>query len=162
MTDNNVPRIDDAARDQEAKRLMALALDFWSAPGIDMPDIDTFDAMVKFLGEEWAPRHDDGDDDGIKPVGLLSEQFEVREAFVKTLKDVEEPGISDLDRAHRLVTLINAVVTPAMPILRDIMTRNMTRDTGDGSFESVTWFYVKDLVDALSTFSALVIDKEGQ
>jgi hypothetical protein len=70
------------AREEEAVRLIKLALDFWSAPGIDMPDIDTFSDMDAFVGEEWECKWDEDGNylgDPIKPVGLTGEEHENRE-----------------------------------------------------------------------------------
>jgi len=62
---------------EESRRLMTLALDFWAAPGIDMPDIDTFNDMVVFLeetGEPWVPKGEP-----YKPVGMTTEEHDRRE-----------------------------------------------------------------------------------
>jgi hypothetical protein len=70
---------------KEARRLMRLALDFWSAPGIDMPEIGTFDGMVAFLentGEPYKEKYDDMGryiGDTMKPIGMTREEFEARE-----------------------------------------------------------------------------------
>lgn len=67
---------------KEARRLMALALDFWSAPDIDMPDFDTFDGMVRFVGREWESKwSEDGRYLGqdMKPTGMSWEEFRRRE-----------------------------------------------------------------------------------
>ena len=68
---------------KEAKELIGLTLDFWSAPGIDMPDVDTFDRMVRFMGRSWKSPWDAK---GLyigkfyhKPVGMTWEEFVKRE-----------------------------------------------------------------------------------
>jgi hypothetical protein len=68
----------------DARRLMTLALDFWSAPGIDMPDVDTFDEMVRYMEATGEPYGCKWDKEGnylgepITPVGLTTESFEAR------------------------------------------------------------------------------------
>ena len=70
---------------------MTLALDFWSAPGIDMPDIDTFDGMVTFLedtGEEYQCKWDDDGNyigEPTKPVGMTVEEHDRREGELHTM-----------------------------------------------------------------------------
>ena len=71
-------------RMKEAESLIGLALDFWSAPGIDMPSVDTFDDMAKFMGKRWKCRWDDDGNylgEPIKPVGMSAEEHDAREKF---------------------------------------------------------------------------------
>jgi hypothetical protein len=81
-----------AASVNEARRLMTLALDFWSAPGIDMPSVDTFDDMVRFLEMTGDPFKCKWDEEGnyigdpTRPVGLTSEEHEDREEYVHGLQ----------------------------------------------------------------------------
>ena len=35
----------------EARRLIGIVLDFWSVYGVDTPDIDVIDSMIKFMGD---------------------------------------------------------------------------------------------------------------
>lgn len=73
---------------EEAERLIALALDFWSAPRIDMPDISTFDDMVTFMGDKWGCKWLDGEyvGDPIKPVGMAAEDHYKRELLERLSK----------------------------------------------------------------------------
>lgn len=77
----------------EARRLVTLAMDFWSAPGIDMPDIDTFSDMETFLEETGEPYQCKWDENGdyigepTKPVGMTVEDHDAREACVALLSD---------------------------------------------------------------------------
>ena len=64
---------------ERMKSLITRALDFWSAEGIDMPDIDLFDEMVRAVDYKGEVHQD------FKPVGLTNEEFEAREKFVKQL-----------------------------------------------------------------------------
>lgn len=84
---------------EEARRLIELALDFWSAPGIDMPDIDTFDGMVRFMMETGKPYRSKWDEDGnyigepTKPVGMTVEEFDKREVGrMETMSACERCG----------------------------------------------------------------------
>jgi len=61
------------------KSLLVKALEFWSADGIDMPDIDLFDAAVKATGFDGEVANN------YKPVGLMWDEFQQREKFVAEL-----------------------------------------------------------------------------
>jgi len=71
------------AKVKKAKKLMTLALDFWTAPGIDMPDMDTFDAMVRFIGKGYTDKWESDVFIGeqYKPVGMAPDEFLLRLAI---------------------------------------------------------------------------------
>jgi len=71
------------AKVRKAKKLMTLALDFWTAPGIDMPDMDTFDAMVRFIGKGYTDKWESDVFIGepYKPVGMAPDEFLLRRAI---------------------------------------------------------------------------------
>lgn len=63
--------------EEHVRRLAARALEFWAAPGIDMPDIDLFDDFVRLAGDRWTCPWMDGEYVGpvLKPTGMTPLAF---------------------------------------------------------------------------------------